>query len=940
MAKKLTELKTIPFQGGANTFNEPGLLQTGSYSAVQNMRQMRPGLKARPGMIAQHSTADGTNRVMSMFQFSKGKRTERHFYAQMSDDDVLEATTAPPGVTTGVFGTEVFSGSTGSSAASWSVINDKLIFSNGVDQHQICAGTDDLIDKFIVYDSDTRLPDVPSIGYDYTAEVNYSSSASAAVLDSLGNFVSTTGTLEVTAASTALTGSGTKFLTELTVGQPVYVAGYEKNVVATITSDTAATVATAWTVTMELMTLDVAPATTWAAGDTITGQTSNKTCIITQKITDLTYEVRSRNGAFELGEVLSNGTFTADQGASYPVFASTVTYTTSNDCVLICSQIMPNRTSLTVPKANGNTSTAIVSYPSTTGWKLLTATDGTSTTSKTLAKTGAITWTQPTDAAPKYMFGLNGFWVKIAFSDTLDSEVEISGCTYGSTFTPIQDVWDGSLADAIEAQHYKAASGVYYTYGTTSISLGGMTSSDYLYFNSYDPIIAVFIDSSGTPNTTGSTTINSFEYLAPSSVWTTVGNYTDSTSGLSKSGYITFPRQPGICQMQFNESSYASYWYRFTVDKTLSANTNIGIMTIPYYDINLFGVGIANAVWKNKMVYVFDQDPSWMYISAPDSPQVLSGVNSAIFEAGDGRSNKIVCMKSFYNELLIFQEEKGALGGCITLLQGTKPEDLGTINLSNTYGAMNSQSVEVIETIEGGHNAFILSRKGILVTDGKVVNYVPNFAKVMNYFDPSSSTCIRAGYESRMYLKYDSSCNVLKIGLTTGSSATNNNVFLVYDIVTKEFTTDSYQYPLSCECECEAASGNVPMIQLGGGQADGKVYILNSGLNDISTAVDAYVIVQINEAGSVVRDSEMIVRTKAQSAGTMTITPYYNGNIQSGLAKTLSLTPETTSELIRRHKFTINFKNQNIALKIQHNTAGESFYLLDYALSLEDYTEQ
>ena len=91
-------------------------------------------------------------------------------------------------------------------------------------------------------------------------------------------------------------------------------------------------------------------------------------------------------------------------------------------------------------------------------------------------------------------------------------------------------------------------------------------------------------------------------------------------------------------------------------------------------------------------------------------------------------------MKSFYNELLIFQEEKGALGGCITLLQGTKPEDLGTINLSNTYGAMNSQSVEVIETIEGGHNAFILSRKGILVTDGKVVNYVPNFAKVMNYF--------------------------------------------------------------------------------------------------------------------------------------------------------------------------------------------------------------
>ncbi|MEN6313185.1 MAG: hypothetical protein ABFD25_02935, partial [Clostridiaceae bacterium] len=115
---------------------------------------------------------------------------------------------------------------------------------------------------------------------------------------------------------------------------------------------------------------------------------------------------------------------------------------------------------------------------------------------------------------------------------------------------------------------------------------------------------------------------------------------------------------------------------------------------------------------------------------------------------------------------------------------------------------------------------------------------------------------------------------------------------------------------------------------------------LNSGLNDVATAIDAHVTIQINEAGSVVRDAEMIVRAKTQSAGNMTITPYYNGNVQSGLAKTLSLTAEITSELIRRHKFSVNFKNQNVALKIQHNTASESFYLLDYALDLIDYTGQ
>jgi len=430
------------------------------------------------------------------------------------------------------------------------------------------------------------------------------------------------------------------------------------------------------------------------------------------------------------------------------------------------------------------------------------------------------------------------------------------------------------------------------------------------------------------------------EYLNPAGVWTTVGTYTDGTTGLSKTGFITFGRQSDICPMQFNNLPYNSYWYRFGVDKTLSNDANIGIQVIPYYDISKYGVGVCNATWKDRAVYSFDQNPNYIYISTADDPQVLSSENSAIFAIGDGRANKIVAMKPFYNELLIIQEEKGAAGGCITLLQGTNPEDLGKILISTTYGAMNSNSVEVVEVVGGGHIALILSRRGIIATDGKQVNFVPNFEKIRNYFDPTSSNCIRTGYESKMYLKYDSSYNVVKIGLTTGTTATDNNVFLVYDLLTKEFTTDSYQYPLSCECETDAASGNVPIIQLGGGQADGKVYILNSGLNDISTAVDSYVTLQINEAGSFIRDVEMITRVKAQAAGNMTLTPYYNGNAQSSLAKTLSLTPATANELIRRHKFSLNLKNQNIAIKIQHNTVSESFYLLDYALNLEDYTEQ
>lgn len=73
----------------------------------------------------------------------------------------------------------------------------------------------------------------------------------------------------------------------------------------------------------ELMTLDVAPGGAgWAAGDTITGQSSSQTCVVVQVLTTKTYYVRNRSGAFTLGEILTNGTATADQGAANPTFSS------------------------------------------------------------------------------------------------------------------------------------------------------------------------------------------------------------------------------------------------------------------------------------------------------------------------------------------------------------------------------------------------------------------------------------------------------------------------------------------------------------------------------------------------------------------------------------------------------------------------------------------
>jgi len=75
----------------------------------------------------------------------------------------------------------------------------------------------------------------------------------------------------------------------------------------------------------ELLTLDVAPVSPyWAVGNTITGSSSGKTCVILEQLTTLTYLVKLRNGGFTVGEILSNGTTAADQGGSYPTVTTTI----------------------------------------------------------------------------------------------------------------------------------------------------------------------------------------------------------------------------------------------------------------------------------------------------------------------------------------------------------------------------------------------------------------------------------------------------------------------------------------------------------------------------------------------------------------------------------------------------------------------------------------
>ena len=788
-------LQTIPFRGGAVTKVDPGQLQAGYYSMVSNLRQRHPGMEQRKGQEPLHTTPDSTNKVLSLYGFSKGRRTENHLLAQMSDGDILDATALPPAVTAGAFGPEIFSGSANQIPGAWSNLMDILVHSNGIDQHQLWPGNLSYVGKFIVYKSASALPDVPGIGEDYSDKV----------ADGIATNVGLLGTI------------GTNATDALCVWCPLVAGSLQFTMGGTVNA-VAATMAVYY----------------W-------------------------------NGA----------------------------------------------------------------------WTALTKTDNTSVAGATLHQTGSVTWTAPTDALPTYMYGRCGFWLKITFSAALTAGTCVAECEYAGPVQALTNVWDGVLIDAVEAQVYYAATGVYYTYGGAAIGVGGMTSSDILYFAAADNCEAIFVDVGQTPNTAAAITINGFLRWTGEG-WTSVGTFVDGTAGLTQSGWIRFPRASTEQPLNFNNANYYANWYKMTFSGTLAVGMTIWIQYRPYYDIEQLGKGVCNASWKGREVYSFDRWPDYLYITAQNNPTGLNGIDYGIIQVGDGRAHEVIAMEKFHNELLVWQEEKGEEGGCLTLIEGYSPATYGKLILSSRLGAMNAKCVTVVDGVMTSTAtdeviktlAFALSRYGVYMTDGLTCSLISE--DISNYFDPTKTECIRRGYEKEMWLTFDSAYNVLRIGLVSGSSATVPNVFLVFDLVDKTWGFDTLGQVLACATELGAGSGNAPVVQVGGGVADGLVYLLNSGADDGATPVTSSVTVELNMAGAKFMTREVMLRCKAQT-GNILLTPYINAISQT--TKTLSMVADVTNQTVKRSLFNLNLVGHWSSLKFTHTgVSGESMLLEDYAV--------
>ncbi len=559
-------------------------------------------------------------------------------------------------------------------------------------------------------------------------------------------------------------------------------------------------------------------------------------------------------------------------------------------------------------------------------WTTLSVTDGTKSGDHCLGQDGTVTFTPPADIQERYLFGRVGYWYLFVVSAAVSAAVSVASIKYDSQMNSLVDVWDGVPIDPPEV--LVEGTTQYFTYSSAAVDLDSLASGKKIMIASPYKIEGIYVDPGETPNATGDSLADVKYYNG--AAMTSLTGEVDGTNAFSNPGWIIFPRADAHPH-NFESSSLHAYWYEVTITGALSADTLVGFQVMPYFDVADKGSkGQTSCVWKGRIAYSFaDHWPEYVYISAENDPRVLSGDDSGIVEVGDGRPHKIVCMKKFFNELLVWQEEKGIEGGTVTLIQGYNPQTFGKLVLSTRLGTMNAQSADVVENIAVATAttetvktvAFFLSRYGVIMTDGRAFTVISD--DIQNYFDPNDANCIRYGYEDKMWLKYDPVYNFVRIGLVCGSSATLPNVFLNYDVTDRCWYFDTPAQEFSSMEIMSAASGNaLELIHVFGGVDDGTVYQGNYGTADVSTAIDTYAQMELPGKGLWQVLDEIILQFKAQ-AGTASLSVYANGIVKiDGLS--LSTAAEVATQLVRRHWLSVNVMDPLLSVKIQNSSSTES----------------
>lgn len=999
---KMGQFHILQARGGMVTVRERPALSFGEKSLVKNVRCWHPGYETRKGYTKLNTTAynASSDSPLNMFQFVKGKISEKRFFVQFGDGDLKEATNAPPATGT-TFGSTVHDGSSGQLPAAFAVINDYMVYSNGADQHQIYAGQTQDISAFVLVKDSAAHDLFPGLGLDYSDVVVDGDSTTVAALDSMDDYTNGFDAIYVMTKTPAdlfniTVSAANSNASALRVDY--WNGAWTNDSITDNTSSGGATLAKSGTVvfdttspnrTDEIPRMMFNQSGFWYRIYLEDIETSSSQDLTTYTEVDSAGDltVTSTKVDFDTMQVVADAYLYKDFGAGYfgdfdidfeaeitasatgsiavligigNTAGSRADWESANDGMFLYALNNAGNIELWLKCSNTDN---LDSYTPAAGSTMALRyfsfkRSGTTLTLEIYSDSSRTvlvdTLTVTSESGTKrYLHAVasrdsvgtatitgytQNFSEITSTSSSLDAETEISEMTYDcESFVDLVNVWNGIPSDLIEAHFYDDSESQYDLYATTAITLDDMTSSDYLFLASDDQLEAIYFDFGNTPNTNGTPTI-SIEYWDGDS-WSGTTE-TDGTGNFTESGWIWFGRQTDEQKQQFRNTKYYAYWYRISVSTTLSDDVVVGVFGMPYFDINKLGkIGRVSATWKNRALYTFNKFPRDIYVSEAGEHMKLNGSDYALLQPGDGRDNATVAIVNFHNEIMVFQEEKGPRGGCVTIFEGYSPATFGKLVLSTQVGTFSPKSVDVVDgskvsttkrDLNSQTQVFFLSHYGVFMSDGRIVTAISD--DIQNYFDPRFSECLRRGYEDECWLKYDSSENVIKIGIVSGSSATTANKYFVYDLTDGVWYEDDYASEISVFSEVEADSGQYHTVQVAAGATTGFIYHMNNGTNDDDTAISAEMQWEFNNGPFFIDIEEILSRVKVQGDG-KTYSWAAEENDKAFDSGTGSMAAKVSGYTMRRNRHLKKVSNTSwTSFKITSNTKDVPIYLYDLGI--------
>jgi hypothetical protein len=616
------------------------------------------------------------------------------------------------------------------------------------------------------------------------------------------------------------------------------------------------------------------------------------TAFITSSST-VTYAVTNSN---DYSEILSNNSQATGQTAALTQAAS--------GTFLVGSKRPLQGVKLYVKTANDTASTLTGKEWTGAAWTALTLTDGTTVGGKTLATTGAVTWTYSGNGKPRYINGLSLYWYQFTFS---------AGSTtlyYVTTDSPVQvirNIWDGVEVGTAKCLIYDASSTAYNDYtddvgdgaNWTYANASSTTSSDAIYLGFLEPQQGLsFKLMTDHVNTNASTM--TVKYWS-GSAWTAVDAMSDGTATgsttLSKGGVVAFQGiAPGSEMKRAIADEFPLYYYQVTFSATLA-----GEVVVDYVDT--LGVWISeitgipspppissykfSEVFQNKL-FLFNEKAgakNKAVYSVTNAPDIFNGSDSGQIVFGD--KTELIAAAVVYNvftdsaveQLLVTKKNE------TWRLSGDTSQNWTLKKISSNVGCtapLTMVSAEVADT--GGDSrktvAIWVSDRGPVMSAGSAI--IPIYDDIKCYWDQNDSRYIPVGMQPRSVGKYDTQTRSYKLLIASGAGATYLNTELEYSLTNKEWT----------KIYREDGSGANPLQSIWnvwdtngvgyafGGGSKGYVYRLENGNTWNGTPIASYLhtkdLILDNETPLFRRSTVKYIRTayKKKAMGNITITHY------------------------------------------------------------------